>query len=178
MPTSPSVLPLSCMGCCNVMYTCRIFPWKISSRNHTLLSAVFCDEKSPSSKNHQDQNPYHLKSIWKLCFHIANCMVGNKGQRLRNLACAEHQHQPCMPWNPASASVWRFRKDQQSLTLVPSTTSRLWAHSGCPVESRTYQSEPVLLSGWLLGFWLRARGPWLPQSMAKARPCLQRIKVP
>jgi len=62
-----SVLLLSCIdSCLCVMYACKIFPWKISCRNHTLLSAVFCDKKSPSSKNRPDQNLQHFETVWKL----------------------------------------------------------------------------------------------------------------
>lgn len=47
---SPSVLLLSGMGCCCVTHACKILPWEISCRDLALHSAVFCDDKSPSSR--------------------------------------------------------------------------------------------------------------------------------
>lgn len=110
-------------------------------------------------------------------FHITGCMGGKQGQRLSKefslgtapafVLCVPEillQHQcgdtgrtnRALCWSPAHS---RGDTIADAPKEGSGETSPLQDHSGFPVENRTYQSEHMLFSGWLHGFWLGASWP-------------------
>lgn len=179
------------------MYACKTFPCKISCRNHTLLSAVFCHEKSPSSKNNQDQNLHHIESVWKLTIFTLLIVWEESKDRdsVRNLAWAQHRLLSCVslksffnisaeiqegPTEPYAgpqriAGVIQLLMHQRKVLekLLPSKIILAsLSRTGLTSLNTCYSQDGYMASGWELA------GPWPLQNMDKVRLCLQCIEVP
>lgn len=170
---SPSVLLLSCIGCClHVEYVCKNLPMQNLLQKSYLTFSSVLRWKKPLQQKSRPKSALIREHLKTDSFHITNCMVGNEGQRVskelslcRAQALVLHapeillQHQ-CEDMGRTNRALCSSPAHSRGASKASSgENSPLWAHSGSPVKSRTHQSEPVLFSGWLHGFWLGASWP-------------------